>query len=64
MARVRDFYSQKNSSLKNKCFFFFFFFRGVKVREDWLVYGDLFYFFFLCVCVWGGGGVKVREDWG
>ena len=34
MARVSDFFFQKNPSLKKKSFFFL---EGVKVREDWLV---------------------------
>ena len=33
MARVSDFFFQKNPSQKKKCFLF----EGVKVREDWLV---------------------------
>ena len=36
MARVSDFFFQKNPSL-NFFFIFFFCFEGVKVREDWLV---------------------------
>ena len=34
MARVSDFFFQKNPSLKKNLFFFL---EGVKVREDWLV---------------------------
>ena len=36
MARVSDFFFQKNPSLKKKNIFFSFF-EGVKVREVWLV---------------------------
>ena len=39
MARVSDFFFQKNPSMNFFFFFFFFFFylEGVTVREDWLV---------------------------
>ena len=37
VARVSDFFFQKNPSLKFFFFYFFFCFEGVKVREDWLV---------------------------
>ena len=33
MARVSDFFFQKNPSLKKNCFLL----EGVKVKEDWLV---------------------------
>ena len=41
MARVSDFFFQKNPSLKENCFCFIF--EGVKVKEDWLVQVNLFY---------------------
>ena len=50
-ARVSDFFFQKNPSLN---LFFFFLFEGVKVREDWLEYVNLFY-------KGGGGGGGVKE---
>ena len=67
MARVSDFFFQKNPSLKKKLFPFL---RGVKVREDWLVKVNLFYreskskkkennFLFLFIYLfffWRGGG--------